>query len=332
MILRAWAFVLPLLAFTASAPAQLTERHKHEVLTEMERVLTERAFVPGIDLGRWPLFLDRRRDQIERAETPDAFVRVVNSSLREFGISHISIRRDSAPAGRSFELQAPLQEPRARGGDTLRWIDDRTAMIRINGFSASYQPAHVERLFREAADAEALVLDLRGNPGGRVENMSHLLGMLLPNNTPVGTFIGRRAADAYATAGRGEPSDPRLIAEWYSRKYRVQTGRVRPFRGEVVVLIDRGSASAAEIVASALRENRRSPLVGTRTAGAVLMSTFHRLPHGFQLQFPISDYVSIRGDRLEGSPLRPDVELSPAEVRTAAAVDAALATLSQVRR
>jgi hypothetical protein len=326
-------FLFFLLAST-SALAQLSAEAKGDVLREIDRVLSERAFVPGVDLRRWPEFLERRRESVDRAETPDAFVRIVNSALRDFGISHISLRRPASPPrllvpelwalqGSRRQVQAPPSP------DTIEWLDDESVLLRIRSFNESYQPRHIDGLFREAANAKHMVLDLRSNGGGRVDHMSHLLGFFLPNNAAVGTFVSRRAALDFIAAGLGDGSDPLAIAQWYDRKYRIRSSRVAPFRGKVAVLVNRGSASASEITASALRENIDSPIVGTRTAGAVLVSTFQRLPHGFQIQYPVSDYVSIQGLRLEGNPLTPDIELTLNQSRTDAAVAAARQALDR---
>ena len=74
------------------------------------------------------------------------------------------------------------------------------------------------------------------------------------------------------------------------------------------MLINRGSASASEICAAALRECSAAPIIGSKSAGAVLASTYARLALGWELQYPVTDYVTIKGMRLEGNPLQPDHE------------------------
>ena len=171
------------------------------------------------------------------------------------------------------------------------------------------------------------MLDLRSNPGGSVENMHHLLAMFLPNRTEVGTFITRKTASGYTTATRASANDPLKIAKWSKPNFTIHSRGVTPYSGKVDVLLDGGSASAAEIIASALREIKGAKIIGSPSAGAVLMSTFEELPHSFRLQFPISDYVSLKGDRLEANPLKPDVSLSEADTHSNRAVDEALADL-----
>lgn len=194
--------------------------------------------------------------------------------------------------------------------ETLTWVDEETAVIRIFTFNVGYGRENIEKLFTEAAKAKRLIIDLRSNGGGAVNNLNHLLSLLLPERTAYGTFVSRQVADSYARETGKEPTDVIEIANWSSRKAVTQTPRVPRFEGQVAVLVNRGSASASEIAAAALREKAGAVIVGTRTAGAVLASVFGRLPHGFQLQYPVNDYVTANGVRLERNPIVPDAEVA----------------------
>lgn len=316
MIARRLLSSLGLLMLLASSTlAQLSASDKQEVLREMEKVITERAFVVGVELDKWPEFIAARQRELDEADSNYGFSRVVNSALREFGISHIRLTRMNRGGREESYAQFQRGGESSRRRNEVKWLDDDTAVIRIPSFSEGYRRTDIEDLFAEAATAKYLLLDLRSNGGGRVDYMRHLLGLLLPDGTPIGTFVSKREAEAYARL-KGRADDPVAIANWAETKMRAFTGRVTPFKGKVAVLVNRYSASASEIVASALRENSSSPIVGSRTAGAVLMSTFQRLPHGFSLQYPVSDYVSIKGMRLEGNPLSPDVEVDSEVIRS----------------
>lgn len=191
--------------------------------------------------------------------------------------------------------------------ETLTWIDDETAVLRVFTFSAGYGRENIESLMKEAAKAKYLILDLRGNGGGSTNNLNHLVSLLLPPDTVIGTFVSRRMADRFTTV-TGKPGiNPIEIAQWSTQKFKTQKRSVEPFAGKVAVLINRGTGSASEITAMALREQKGAILVGQSSAGAVLASVFGRLPHGFQIQYPVSDYVSAKGARLEKAPLVPDV-------------------------
>ena len=195
--------------------------------------------------------------------------------------------------------------------ETLTWIDDDTAVLRVYTFSAGYGRENIETLMKEAAKAKSLMLDLRNNGGGAVNNLNHLLSLFLPDGTPYGVFVSRSMYDKYKLEKPNEPTDVVTIANWSTSKTRTRKRGVDPFTGKVAVLINRGSGSASEIAAAAIKENG-GILVGTRTAGAVLASTYARLPHGFSLQYPVSDYVTTKGMRLEANPLKPDAEVTGA--------------------
>jgi hypothetical protein len=329
MKFRRLVFILATLVLAATSLAQFTSEQKEVVLSDMDKVLKQEAFVPGVDLGSWRTFLDKRKERLEDAETPNEFALVVNSALREFGLSHIVLMRDRTRRWGAGEESLTAQRGRGYGfrGPALRWLEDDAALIRVPTFEASYDEDAVTDLFREAKSAKYLVLDLRGNPGGEVERMRQFLGLVLPADSPVGTFVSRRIATEYAKA-KGKDTDPVSMAAWAKREFRPRRSEVEPFRGEIAVLVDGGSASAAEIVANALKESRQSPIIGSPTAGAVLVSTYGRLSYGFRIQFPVGDYVSHGGRRLEGHPIRPDVASDASN-----AVDAALAKLrGDVRR
>jgi carboxyl-terminal processing protease len=198
-------------------------------------------------------------------------------------------------------------------------IGDDAAVIRLPTFSTGYSRQRVEELFRKARDRKYLVIDLRSNGGGAVTNLNHFLGMLLPANTEYGTNISRAIADRYKEDHVDKPDgadDAVAIAQWTEQKARVRRNSLRDekgepivFPGKVAVLINAGSASASEIFAAAMNELRNAPLVGTQSAGAVLVSTPVRMEGGFQMTVPISDYVTIKGRRLEKNPLVAGVQI-----------------------
>jgi len=379
LILALW------LLATLSALAQpLTQASKEEILKGMQDYLTQRAYVPGVDFEKWPAFLDKHRDGIEKATDVATFSTELNRTLREFGFSHIRLLTPRAATARSttstvgigvttrkvdkgLEIVSLADDGPAQGagldvGDTiieiegrfpdstdvlsnqdgnrldvmiakksgeieyislerreyttvhpasLTWPNPDTAVLRIPTFATGYSMIQVEKLLTEAAKAKYLVLDLRSNGGGAVTNMRHLLNLLLPDGAQIGTSVSRGMASRYATEAKGDPKDPVAIARWAAAPMKALKRAIPPFPGKIAVLINRGSASASEITAAALRENLKAPLIGTKSAGAVLVSIFAPLPEGFQLQFPTSDYITAQGMRLEGHPLIPDVEVAP---------------------
>ncbi len=138
----------------------------------------------------------------------------------------------------------------------------------------------------QAAGVRGLVLDLRGNPGGFVDELNRAAEVFLPPGRPVYAMLSREE-------GR--------------RVFSTRSGPVLAPRLPLVVLVDAGTASAAELLAAALREHGRAVLVGSQTAGAVLVSVTFPLPGGAGLSVAIARMFTPRGEELEGRGLVPDV-------------------------
>ncbi|MCE7973391.1 MAG: PDZ domain-containing protein [Leptolyngbya sp. PLA1] len=237
-----------------------------------------------------------------RVTSPDALEGPIGS------IARLRVRRLS---GQMEEIRVQRQAVELRQASTLDELSPRTAIVRIRSFAQDYEPAEIEELFDRAFEYENLIIDLRGNGGGAVRNLMHLMGLLIPEFTPLGTPVSNRLAAAYVSETGGDPTDARAVAEWATTEKMIAGPNVfGPYPGRVAVLIDGGSASASEVTSSALRELRGSLIVGTRSAGALLVSTYVELPAGFAAQIPISDYITIKGFRPEGEGVVPDIEVS----------------------
>jgi carboxyl-terminal processing protease len=133
--------------------------------------------------------------------------------------------------------------------------------------------------------AKALVLDLRGNPGGFGGMAIPIASRLVTKDTDLGTIQFRDFAN-HLIAG------PSLDA--------------KPFTGKVVLLTDEGSASTSEILAAGLQEAKRAIVVGDTTLGAALGSTIEALPGGAVMQIPVAGFKTPKGVAVEGRGVQPD--------------------------
>jgi carboxyl-terminal processing protease len=207
----------------------------------------------------------------------------------------------------------------------LLWIDKDTAQLKIYSFDTGYDQARIADFMKDAQKAKNLIIDLRFNGGGKVSNLQLLLGMLIPDYKPVGTFIRRTTVTDYIES-TGEPgTDLAAIADWSERKFHpVRRSDVPFFTGHVAVLVNKFSGSASEIAAAALHDILGAPIIGTKSAGAVLASVIDSASNGFMLQYPIEDYVTIKGIRLEGTGVTPDIDALDLNLRTPNAHDEAI--------
>lgn len=136
-----------------------------------------------------------------------------------------------------------------------------------------------------AQGMEALVLDLRGNPGG----------------------VGAMAIPVARLVMRESGSLGKLQFRAFAQEFNV-TGDPDAFAGPVLVLVDEGTASTSEIFAAGLRDLGRVKIVGARpSAGAALPSLIERLDDGALLQYVVGDYHSAKGTVAEGDGVAPDI-------------------------
>jgi carboxyl-terminal processing protease len=164
----------------------------------------------------------------------------------------LTIERASEPAPLRIDVvrQSILREP-----VTWRWLPEKTVQLRVTGFDPGVSQKVRDALETiRAAGAERLVLDLRGNPGGLVPEVIGVASEFLDEGATIFQEQERDAA-------------PRPI------KTVGHTGQWLDLA--LVVLIDDASASGAEVLAAALRENGRARLIGETTFGTgTVLATF----------------------------------------------------------
>jgi carboxyl-terminal processing protease len=192
--------------------------------------------------------------------------------------------------------------------ETLEWPNKDIAVIKIATFDTGYNRDNINKLFDQAKGAKGLVLDLRSNGGGQVMNLLHLSGYFFKPDEPLGTFVSRPMVERYKKETGKDKVDVKAIAEWTTEKLKPLKREVTPYTGKIAVLIDGGTGSASEMMAAALKENRDALIVGNKSAGAVLASVMVPIKNGYVLQYPVTDYVTIKGHRLEGDGVKPDVK------------------------
>ncbi|MFO8001837.1 MAG: S41 family peptidase [Marinilabilia sp.] len=149
--------------------------------------------------------------------------------------------------------------------------DEKTGIIVLNNFTQDCT-REVEKALKELKEeegAEKIILDLRGNPGGLMEESVKLANLFLP-----------RGSEVVSTKGRVEKWDK----EYKATKAPVDT--VTP----LAVFIDRSSASASEIVAGAIQDHDRGVILGNRSFGKGLVQTTRSLPYNTKLKVTTAKY------------------------------------------
>ncbi len=149
------------------------------------------------------------------------------------------------------------------------------------------------------ANAKGIVLDLRGDPGGYLQVAVDISGYFLKSGSPVVKEVGRTVPEQdYAATGSGV-LDTMPMA----------------------ILIDGGSASAAEILSGALNDDRNIPLVGERSFGKGTVQTLENLPDGSSLKITVAHWVLPSGRILDHDGLLPNYPVAITDAQVAAGKD-----------
>ena len=163
-------------------------------------------------------------------------------------------------------------------------------VIRFNVWMAAVD-APFQRAVDRFREAEGIVVDLRGNPGG-------LAAMLMGIS---GHFIAERRALGVMKTREGE-----LRFNVNPRRVSAAGERVEPYAGPVAILIDGLSGSASECFAGGMQSLGRARIFGQTSMGQALPALFARLPNGDVLIHAYGDFVTSDGTRLEGRGVVPD--------------------------
>ncbi|MEA2448155.1 MAG: carboxyl-terminal processing protease [Thermoleophilaceae bacterium] len=203
------------------------------------------------------------------------------------------------------KLDVPLVDARIikRGGHKL-------AYDRLAEFDAGARDQLRTALEKQLkSGAQGILLDLRGNPGGQLDEGIFVSSLFLANGTPV-----------VSTKGRSQPE----------RKFDA-SGDPIAAKQPMIVLVDSNSASAAEIVTGALRDNKRATVVGAKTYGKGVFQTLENLPNQGLLKLTVGSYYLPHGENLAGNGIDPTVQAKddPKTVRRDEALPIATRTLEK---
>ena len=176
----------------------------------------------------------------------------------------------------------------------------------------------------ELEGAKGLVLDLRGNTGGGVGAL-RVMSLLTPDRIPVGFSLrrhwrGGELAEEKNGFVRFDSIPAKKSGLWLlSLRFLPAMLKKAPivleteglgqrsFQGNIVLLVDRHTASAAEMIVAFARANKLATIVGENTAGRLLSATSVKVGQGYRLALPIGAYHTWSGGVLEGAPIPPDV-------------------------
>ncbi|MBE6065135.1 S41 family peptidase [Clostridium cochlearium] len=166
-------------------------------------------------------------------------------------------------------------------------IDENTALIQVTMFdenTAKNFKSELDKL--KSQGMKGLILDLRGNPGGILDECVDMVSNFVPRGkTIVSTIDKYKSEQKYKSKGGNYVGLP------------------------LVVLTNEGSASASEIFVGAIRDYKIGTLVGEKTFGKGVVQTLYETGEGTALKITISKYYTPNGENIHKKGIKPDVEV-----------------------
>jgi carboxyl-terminal processing protease len=210
------------------------------------------------------------------AKVSMTLLRPSTKEIKEYTLQRAEIKIQSVKGER-------LLPPELTGPFRIGYI----RLIQFNEPTADELSKAIDNLQKEGM--QALILDLRNNPGGLLNSAVDVCGQFLPPNTKVVSTQGRVSSQQhdYATSAVSKP---------------------RP-NFPMVLLINEGSASGAEIVAGALKDLRRAVLVGETTFGKGSVQNVLQLPDGSAVRFTTAKYYTPSRQVIQGNGVTPNIRV-----------------------
>jgi carboxyl-terminal processing protease len=164
-------------------------------------------------------------------------------------------------------------------------LPDNIGFIKITQFNG-YVVENLNKAMAEfkAKDVKGLVIDVRNNPGGLLDEVIEVCQKLIPKGPIVSIKYKNKPQETHSS-----------------------TLAKAPYK--IVMLVNEGSASASEIMAAAIKESNTGKLVGTKTYGKGTVQTVLTLTDGSGLKITIANYLTPKGFSLDGVGIMPDFEV-----------------------
>lgn len=185
-------------------------------------------------------------------------------------------------------------------------LDAGTALLQIPSFRATFfSEEKMIDLGQRLTGVRRLVVDLRGNIGGNFVAGLRFLSLFMCQPEEVGRLVRPRFQNHTVVELPNDLNDDNQLAILnQNREVVLKTfSQSRCYRGDLYVLVDGKTASVAEMVAQALKEFRKSPLLGSPSRGQLLVGVWYPLNEvgpGVEISIPEALYLSYKKHRIEG--------------------------------
>lgn len=204
---------------------------------------------------------------------------------KQKGTFNITYKRDGKE--KSVKLSVNKVELKSVFSKVIKKEDKKIGYIRVSIFANNtYEQFKKELQDLEDKNIDGLVIDLRGNSGGHLSAAEEIISLFLDSSHPIYQIKTKEYQKKYYSTGKE------------TKKYKIS------------ILIDGNSASASEVVTSALMEQYGAKTIGEKSYGKGTVQELQTLPNGEQYKLTTKSWLTSKGEVIDGKGIKPDYEVS----------------------
>ena len=200
-------------------------------------------------------------------------------------------------------------------------INPKTCVLDIDAFDGNRKK--IDSLISQikVKNYSNLIIDLRDNPGGNFETSLPLGNFLTKKEFVAGYFPNQKwynennRIPTKADYAKFNEFREGTLDEFYKKAadqsgaYLITTPMAEIFEGKVFILVNKKTASTAEVFTVSAKEEKMATIVGAKSAGVLLSAKGFDLDNEFEITVPINDFISANGFRVDRMGISPDVEV-----------------------
>ena len=204
---------------------------------------------------------------------------------KQKGTFNITYKREGKE--KSVKLSVDKVELKSVFSKVIKKEDKKIGYIRVSIFANNtYEQFKKELQDLEDNNIDGLVIDLRGNSGGHLSAAEEIISLFLDSSHPIYQIKTKEYQKKYYSTGKE------------TKKYKIS------------ILIDGNSASASEVVTSALMEQYGAKTIGEKSYGKGTVQELQTLPNGEQYKLTTKSWLTSKGEVIDGKGIKPDYEVS----------------------
>ena len=204
---------------------------------------------------------------------------------KQKGTFNITYKRDGKE--KSVKLSVNKVELKSVFSKVIKKEDKKIGYIRVSIFANNtYEQFKKKLQDLEDKNIDGLVIDLRGNSGGHLSAAEEIISLFLNSSHPIYQIKTKEYQKKYYSTGKE------------TKKYKIS------------ILIDGNSASASEVVTSALMEQYGAKTIGEKSYGKGTVQELQTLPNGEQYKLTTKSWLTSKGEVIDGKGIKPDYEVS----------------------